>query len=205
MSGTVREAHIGGLARFLRGFAWCLVHTVQRPKLSGVKPPLDEPTIFACSHVGLMDPVILMVSYLPYMIRPLIAKDYYEKNKFTRSFYKIAQCIPIDRRKVSTKWMEDSLAALAKGEHIIIYPEGKRNKSGKGLLPFHSGVALLAAKSGARIVPVYNSMWHFPHRYRLAIGEPFRLETPPPDDLSDWLKEQTALIQEKVAALIPSD
>ena len=171
MSGTVREAHIGGLARFLRGFAWCLVHTVQRPKLSGVKPPLDEPTIFACSHVGLMDPVILMVSYLPYMIRPLIAKDYYEKNKFTRSFYKIAQCIPIDRRKVSTKWMEDSLAALAKGEHIIIYPEGKRNKSGQGLLPFHSGVKRGPDRPGVQFHVAFSAPVPAGHRGALPAGD----------------------------------
>ena len=202
MKGTVKEAHLGFAARFLRGFAWCLVHTVQRPKLSGVKPELDEPTIFVCSHVGLMDPVILMVEYIRYMIRPMVAKDYVEKNGFTRRFYPLAQCIPIDRRNVSTKWLEDALAALAKGEHIIIYPEGKRNKTGKGLLPFHSGAALLAAKSGARLVPVYNAFWNFPHRYRLTLGEPFRLGTPPEGDLSSWLKEKTALIQQKVADLM---
>ena len=111
MKGTVKEAHLGFAARFLRGFAWCLVHTVQRPKLSGVKPELDEPTIFVCSHVGLMDPVILMVEYIRYMIRPMVAKDYVEKNGFTRRFYPLAQCIPIDRRNVSTKWLEDALAA----------------------------------------------------------------------------------------------
>ena len=202
MKGTVKEAHLGFAARFLRGFAWCLVHTVQRPKLSGVKPELDEPTIFVCSHVGLMDPVILMVEYIRYMIRPMVAKDYVEKNGFTRRFYPLAQCIPIDRRNVSTKWLEDALAALAKGEHIIIYPEGKRNKTGEGLLPFHSGAALLAAKSGARLVPVYNAFWNFPHRYRLTLGEPFRLGTPPEGDLSSWLKEKTALIQQKVAELM---
>ena len=202
MKGTVKEAHLGFAARFLRGFAWCLVHTVQRPKLSGVKRELDEPTIFVCSHVGLMDPVILMVEYIRYMIRPMVAKDYVEKNGFTRRFYPLAQCIPIDRRNVSTKWLEDALAALAKGEHIIIYPEGKRNKTGKGLLPFHSGAALLAAKSGARLVPVYNAFWNFPHRYRLTLGEPFRLGTPPEGDLSSWLKEKTALIQQKVADLM---
>ena len=202
MKGTVKEAHLGFAARFLRGFAWCLVHTVQRPKLSGVKPELDEPTIFVCSHVGLMDPVILMVEYIRYMIRPMVAKDYVEKNGFTRRFYPLAQCIPIDRRNVSTKWLEDALAALAKGEHIIIYPEGKRNKTGEGLLPFHCGAALLAAKSGARLVPVYNAFWNFPHRYRLTLGEPFRLGTPPEGDLSSWLKEKTALIQQKVADLM---
>ena len=205
MSGTVREARLSVGEILLRGLAWCIVHTVQRPKLSGVKPALDEPTIFVCSHVGLMDPVVLMILYHRYMIRPLVAKDYYDKSRFTQFFYTHAQCIPIDRRHVATRWLEDSLVALAKGEHIIIYPEGKRNKTGKGLLPFHSGAALLAAKSGARIIPVYNSMWHFPHRYRLAIGEPFSLEEAPSGDLSAWLKEQTRLIQDRVAALIPAE
>ncbi len=202
MKGTVKEAHLGFAARFLREFAWCVVHTVQRPKLSGVKPSLDEPTIFVCSHVGLMDPVILMVEYIRYMIRPLVAKDYYDKSDFTRYFYKTAQCIPLDRRNVSTKWLEEALTALSRGEHIIIYPEGKRNKTGEGLLPFHRGAALLAAKSGARLVPVYNAFWNFPHRYHLTLGEPFRLGTPPEGDLSSWLNEQTALIQRKVAELM---
>ena len=203
MSGKVKDAHLGFGARFLRGFAWCLVHTVQRPVVSGRKPELDEPTIFVCSHVGLMDPVVLMVTYFPWMLRPLVAKDYYDKNGFTRWFYPLAQCIPIDRKNVSVKWLEDSMAALSRGEHIIIFPEGKRNKTGKGLLPFHSGAALLASMSGARLVPVYNEFWNFPHRYRLTIGEPFRLPPAPKENYSAWIKQQTEVIQNKVAELLP--
>ena len=205
MRGTVKEARLGFGEKFLRGFAWCLVHTVQRPVVSGTKPNLDEPTIFVCSHMGLMDPVVLMVEYFNMMLRPLVAKDYYEKNAFTRWFYKHAQCIPIDRHHASRAWLEDSLAALSKGEHIIIYPEGKRNKTGKGLLPFHRGAALLAALSGARIVPVYNYFWDPPRRYSLTIGEPFRLGTPPKGDLSPWVKDQTEFIYNKVAALIKDE
>lgn len=202
MSGSIKEARLGLPERLLRGFAYCLVHTVQRPDVRGVKPPLDEPTIFACNHVGLMDPVVLMVEYYDMMVRPLVAKDYFEKNAFTRHFYPIAQCIPIDRRKASTQWLQDSISALQKGESLIIYPEGTRNKAGSGLLPFHTGTALLAAESGARIVPVYNAMWHFPHRYRLAIGEPLRLGTPGPGKpQSEWLREQTEKIRSAIAAL----
>ena len=98
--------------------------------------------------------------------------------------------------------MLPTLAALGKGESVIIFPEGKRIKSGKGLQPFHNGAALLAARSGARVVPVYNAFWHFPHRYRLAIGDPVQLDPIPAEGASaEWLKTQTARMQEAVAAL----
>lgn len=204
MAGTVKEAKLGFAERCLRYFAWGMVHVVQRPKLMAPLTPLDEPTIFVCRHVGLIDPVILMVLYFRKMIRPLVAKDYYEKNNFTRHFYKAAQCIALDRRKPSKQWLEESLVALGKGESVIIFPEGKRNKTGEGLLPFHSGAALLALHSGARIVPVYNAVWNFPHRYRLATGAPLQLQAPDPDqDEAQWLKEQTARIQSAVAELTP--
>lgn len=201
-NGTVREARLGFAARFLRGFAWVVVHIVQRPKLYGLRPSLDAPAIFVCRHVGLMDPVILMVEYFGKMIRPLVAKDYVESNGFTRRFYRIAQCIPIDRREASRQWLEDSLEALGKGESVIIFPEGTRNKSGKGLLPFHNGAALLAARSGARVVPVYNAVWHFPHRYRLAIGGSVQLDPlPERGETPSWLREQTAKIRAAVEEL----
>lgn len=200
--GSVKAAHLGLAETFLRYFAWCLVKTVHRPKVYGEKPGLDEPVIFVCRHVGLMDPVILMVEYFPMMLRPLVAKDYVEKNAFTRKFYPIAQCIPIDRYNPATEWVERSLEALGKGESLIIYPEGKRNKNGDGLLKFHSGAALLAAKSGARLVPVYNARWSFPHRYRLAIGKPIHLPPVPEGaDFNAWLGEQTELLQRAVEEL----
>ena len=202
MDGSVKAAKLCFADRLLRYFCYVLVQMVQRPKLMTPRPKLDKPTIFVCRHVGLMDPVILMVIYFRRMIRPLVAKDYYDKNRFTRAFYKHAQCIPLDRRNVSKQWIEDSLEALGKGESIIIFPEGKRNKSGVGLQPFHSGAALLAARSGARVVPVYNAFWSFPRRYRLAIGEPVQLDPLPAEgESAQWLKTQTARMQEAVAAL----
>ncbi|MBR1871696.1 MAG: 1-acyl-sn-glycerol-3-phosphate acyltransferase [Bacteroidales bacterium] len=186
----------------LRYFARCMVHIVHRPKLYGPKPVVEGPAIFVCRHVGLIDPVILMVLYFKKMIRPLVAKDYYEKSGFTRWFYRTAQCIPIDRRNASKDWLEASMAALEKGESIIIFPEGKRNKSGEGLLPFHHGASLLAARSGARVVPVWNAVWNFPHRYNLAIGEPFDPE-PLPDGVEtpEYIRRLTRKMQESVSAL----
>ena len=204
MAGTVKEARLNFPARLLRGFSYLLVHAIQRPKVCGPKPVIDGPAIFVCRHVGMMDPVILMVEYYRRMLHPLVAKDYFEANGFTKKFYPIAQCYAIERHKVSTNWLDVSLAALEKGEGIIIFPEGRRNKTGTGLLPFHNGAALLALKSGAPIIPVWNAVWKFPHRYRLAIGEPIHLDQLPPEgQLSEWLTLQTETIRSAVAALEP--
>ncbi|MBQ4183580.1 MAG: 1-acyl-sn-glycerol-3-phosphate acyltransferase [Bacteroidales bacterium] len=186
----------------LRVFSWVITMVWARPKVYGPFPKLDEPVIFVCRHVGLYDPVILMVKYISRIVHPLVARDYFEANKFTRWFYPLALCYPIERRSPSTEWMDNSLKALERGESIIIFPEGKRNKTGVGLLPFHSGAALLAAKSGARIVPVYNAFWHIPHRYRLAIGEPLSLDPVPEGGTnSAWLKEQTEKLRSAVSEL----
>ncbi len=202
MAGTVKEAHLGFKERCLRYISYLMVHLVQRPKLYGPKPVPQGPAIYACRHVGLIDPVILMVTYFPWMIRPLVAKDYYDKSNFTRSFYRTAQCIPLDRKHAATRWVEESLVALGKGESLIIYPEGKRNKSGVGLQKFQNGAALLAAKSGAQVVPVWNAFWKFPHRYRLAIGDPVPLDPVPAEGATtEWLDAQTQKIQEAVAQL----
>ena len=186
----------------LRAFSWVITMVWARPKVYGPFLKLDEPVIFVCRHVGLYDPVILMVKYISRIVHPLVARDYFEANKFTRWFYPLALCYPIERRSPSTEWMDNSLKALERGESIITFPEGKRNKTGVGLLPFHSGAALLAAKSGARIVPVYNAFWHIPHRYRLAIGEPLSLDPVPEGGTnSAWLKEQTEKLRSAVSEL----
>ena len=202
MAGTIKEARLSLSDRALRVFARGMVAVVQRPVVHGPKPALEGPAIFIGRHVGLMDPVILMVEYYHRLLHPLVALDYYEKNAFTRAFYTHAQCIPVDRKNHSQQWMEDALAALGRGESIIIFPEGRRSKEGDQLLPFHTGAVRLSALSGAPLIPVWNERWHFPKPYRLAIGEPFHVGAVPEGGMDrEWLHEEAEIMREKVAAL----
>ena len=200
--GSVKAAHLGLGDRFLRVFSYLMVKLVHRPKVYGPKPALDSPAIFVCRHVGMMDAVILMVEYYDMLLHPLAAKDYFEKNAFTRWFYPHAQCIPIDRKDHSPQWMDDSAAAIGRGESIIIFPEGRRNKTGVGLLEFRTGAVRLAERTGAQVIPVYNAFWKFPRRYRLAIGEPYHIPPAPEGGIThEWLRTQADDMQRRVAAL----
>ena len=48
--------------------------------------------------------------------------------------------------------IEDSVAILNSGRHLVIFPEGTRSKDGK-VGKGKTGVALIAAKSGADVLP----------------------------------------------------
>ena len=131
--GTIWEARPGIAVELLRLVGWLVANTVQRPRVYGPKPKLDEPTIFAIRHVGMMDPLMLMVKYPGKVIHPLAALDYFEKNAFTRWFYKCAQCIPIDRNNGSKEWLDLSMAALA-----CLRREAEQDRTGRAAFPLGS-------------------------------------------------------------------
>ncbi len=44
--------------------------------------------------------------------------------------------------------------ALDRGEHVLVFPEGRRSKDGR-LQTFESGIGLLAQESQAPVVPIF--------------------------------------------------
>lgn len=64
--------------------------------------------------------------------------------------------IAIDRkagRKAIFQIVEQGIERLKKGIWVVVYPEGTRSKPGTKL-PYKKGAAILAAKSGHKVVPV---------------------------------------------------
>lgn len=53
-------------------------------------------------------------------------------------------------------------------------------------------------QSVAQNIPVFSARWFFPHRYHLAIGEPYNLEPAPENVDVDWLHAKAEEMRQKV-------
>ena len=126
-------------------------------------------------------------SYFDHFFVPVPIKEKLEKVHFIGKlenkwqilqwgwFYWLTETIPINRKAEDKRRVLDkALEVLKRGEIIIIYPEGTRNKK-RELLPGKTGVAELAVKSGVPVIPlglIYKDNKPPALPVRLNIGQP---------------------------------
>lgn len=164
---------------------------------------LDEPSILVINHTSHLDGPILCAAFRHDTIHSLAAKDRFEQKGFG-FFLRHTGCIPIDRQKPDLTWVHDSLDTLhKKKESIAIFPEG-RHGTHRHQLPFHSGVVMLAAVAQVPVVMVYiDGPFKLGRRdSRLIVSRPFRLNAPTNGMNTDYINEQTALLQDKMTSLM---
>lgn len=117
--------------------------------------PLPVPesggAIVAANHLSGLDPIILAAA----CTRPLrfvIATEQYERRMF-RWFYDQIGCIPVDRTGAPEKAFYAARRALAAGEIIVLFPQGRIRLPDEHRKPLKRGVITLAAMANVRIVP----------------------------------------------------
>jgi 1-acyl-sn-glycerol-3-phosphate acyltransferase len=142
--------------------------------------PKSGPAILVANHRSWLDPPLLgAASRRP--VHFLILDDVYDW-RWARWFYRWLRTIPVsDDAGKSLRAMREAMRRLRSGEVIGIFPEG-RVFSGDQPGEFRSGVALLALRSGAPVVPVHirgsaaawprGRAWPRPERVSVSIGQP---------------------------------
>jgi 1-acyl-sn-glycerol-3-phosphate acyltransferase len=139
--------------QLLRGLNACFCRAYHRLQI--VRPsqlPRQGPAILVCNHISALDPVMIQASSSR-LIRWMMAREYYQQ-KSIKWLLDLVGTIPVDRSARDVGAMRTTIEALAAGYVIGIFPEGKISKDNQ-ILPFQSGVVLLAAKSGAPVFPAY--------------------------------------------------
>lgn len=112
--------------------------------------PQDKPVILASNHRSYADPVILtMPMKLPVSY---MAKEELFKNKLFGWFIRKLGAFPVKRGAGDMSVIDDSIHILESGRNLVIFPEGTRSKDGK-VGKGKTGVALIAAQSGADVIP----------------------------------------------------
>ena len=110
---------------------------------------------------------------------------------------KVLGAFPVDRGGNDMNCLRSALNVLKRDGSIGIFPEGTRNKTEKFLLPFKTGTAFLAKKSGAKIVPfgVAGDYKFRSRNLRIVIGKPF-------DPKEMELEEITKKLRDEIGRLM---
>jgi 1-acyl-sn-glycerol-3-phosphate acyltransferase len=117
-----------------------------------VRVPLEGPLIIATNHINSLDAPVGFSHLHP---RPLTAfvKDETWDNLFMKFLFNAWDAIPIRRGEVDFKAFRLAEEALQQKKIIIVAPEGTRSRHGR-LNQGYPGIALLAIRTGAPILPV---------------------------------------------------
>ena len=139
--------------RFLQAVDVCYARIYHRVNvLTPQRLPKHGPAILICNHISGLDPMLIQ-SVCPRLIVWMMAREYYEIRGL-RTILKSIEAIPVDRSGRDLTATRAALRALEHGRILGVFPEGKIETS-RDLLPFQTGVALMAAKAGVPVYPAY--------------------------------------------------
>ena len=176
--------------RFLKANFEGLVSSATRMNVKGrEKVPREGPVLLAVNHFSWADPVIVSAA----LERPAyyLAKERLFSNPAGRWFFSSMGQIPVNRQAGGN---EDAIQAavdlLARGVVVGVFPEGTRSRYGE-LKRGKTGVARIAARSGAPVVPVavatadfwpkHAGIPKFGERVYVNVGDAMRLDLKPED------------------------
>lgn len=117
-----------------------------------LKLPAHGGVLVASNHVSGLDPLLLIAaSRRP--LRFMIAREEYER-WWLNWLFRAIRCIPVDRSRDPHKALYAARRALAAGEVVALFPQGKIHPDHLPPAPLRRGIVLLSQMTGAPIVPV---------------------------------------------------
>jgi 1-acyl-sn-glycerol-3-phosphate acyltransferase len=191
---------------FLRFF----YRTLCRYRKFGVENvPVSGPVILMINHISWADPFLVLAA-IGREMTPMAKVETFENPK-SRWLIEPYGAIPVHRGAVDLQAIKSALDVLGNGGVILISPEGTRSKTG-GLIEAQEGLAFLATRSDAQLVPVgiVGSQNILPGLKRLSraevtitFGEAFRLDTGGRKANREMLQSLTTDAMRRLAAILP--
>ena len=164
----------------LRFIVWILIHTLYRVDARGVEEHVPEEggAVIVCNHVSFVDALVITAICR----RPIrFVMDHRIFRVPILSFvFRTGRAIPIASAKEDPVLLEqafaEAAAALAAGELVGIFPEGKITETGE-ILPFRPGIRRILDQTPAPVVPMaLQGLWgsFFSRVEGSAMTRPFR-------------------------------
>ncbi len=141
-------------ARLVRGWGRLLL-LGRRLTIDGAERiPRDEAVVFVSNHQGNLD-IPLLHAVLPVTFRWLAKHDLFRIPFLGRAMRRM-DAIEVDRRdrRAAVAALRQAVLALESGHNVVVFPEGTWGDAEGRMLPFRHGVTTLAARTGAKVVPL---------------------------------------------------
>jgi len=185
-----------------------VLRALARLEVAGLEHlPARGPFILAANHLHVLDPAIGLLLVPGRVVG--VVKDKWARPPFGWLLGAMGELIYVGETRRGA--FGAMLEALAAGAVLAILPEGTRSRTG-ALVPANRGVALLAARSGAPIVPAaaYGQeragwFWRRLRRVpvRVRIGPPIVVPAAPVDRAT--LQARTDELMRAIAEMLPPE
>ncbi|MBQ7847261.1 MAG: 1-acyl-sn-glycerol-3-phosphate acyltransferase [Clostridia bacterium] len=171
-----------------------------RVKVTGTENiPKNGPVILCSNHTAMMD-VLVLISSTPRQIRFMAKKEAFSM-PFLGKLIATCGAFPVDRAGMDVGAIKKAISILSEGEIMGIFPQGTRCPRvhpKETYEKLHGGVAMIAVRSKATILPVCietegHKLKLF-HKTRVRFGKPIPFEEYTKDGAT---KEQYGKITEQ--------
>jgi len=173
--------------------------------------PRQGPLLIVSNHLSLADPPLLNVSLDRKMM--FMAKKQLFHFRLIGYLVRGFGAFPVHRGQLDRQALRQAYQVLADGLALVVFPEGMRSRRGQ-LRPAFFGVALIASRSGAPILPIaisgteklerLSQFWRRP-QITVNIGHPFHLPPPRSKLTRGELAKLTHSIMQHIAELLPQE
>ncbi|HBK69073.1 MAG TPA: 1-acyl-sn-glycerol-3-phosphate acyltransferase [Firmicutes bacterium] len=164
--------------------------------------PKNGPVIVVSNHANFIDPIVVGCSLRQRQVC-FMAKEELFRIPIFRSLLPGLGTFPVRRGRSDRTAIRAAFEVLKQGKVLGMFPEGTRYRDGQ-LHPLRQGASLLAAETGASILPMIIrgtqklKLFHFP-QIKVYIGEAFALATVEPK--KEMVLRGTAEIYTRLRAL----
>jgi 1-acyl-sn-glycerol-3-phosphate acyltransferase len=195
--------------RFLRILGWILTHLVCRYHVIGKEHvPATGPLLVVANHLSWFDPILFGV-VLPRRIWFFTKIEMFSW-PVVGWLCKVTGQIPVHRGESDRTALEKALTYLREGKALIFFPEGTVERQ-EQMIAAHTGVAMLALRSGATLLPVAHTGtrrilrrgrgWY--PRVTVKIGKPYVPVLPEGVARKAGLQAITQEVMQHIAEMLP--
>ncbi len=172
---------------------------------------VEGPVIYVCNHLANLDPPIV-ASVLPRRALFLAKRELFNNPLFT-FLLKGWGAFPVNRYSADARALRWVRAMLELGRAVVMFPEGTRSRHREGLKRGRVGTALVAAQTGATLIPIgihgTDNLQNILKvlmpiaEIRISVGEPFKVS--PSVNGRAQLQRATDEIMARVALQLPEE